>query len=43
MAPADAHAWYAWLPMWNTIILLSFERDGACGAYGNSGGRSRKI
>jgi cytochrome c oxidase subunit 3 len=23
MAPADAHAWYAWLPMWNTIILLS--------------------
>jgi cytochrome c oxidase subunit 3 len=23
MAPADAHAWYAWLPMWNTLILLS--------------------
>ncbi len=23
MAFADAHAWYAWLPMWNTIILLS--------------------
>jgi cytochrome c oxidase subunit 3 len=23
MAPADAHAWYAWLPMWNTMILLS--------------------
>ena len=23
MAHADAHAWYAWLPMWNTIILLS--------------------
>ena len=23
MAPADAHAWYAWLPMWNTIILLT--------------------
>ncbi len=23
MAFADAHAWYAWLPMWNTIILLT--------------------
>ncbi len=23
MAFADAHAWYAWLPMWNTLILLS--------------------
>lgn len=23
MAFADAHVWYAWLPMWNTIILLT--------------------
>ena len=23
MAFAEAHAWYAWLPLWNTIILLS--------------------
>ena len=23
MAFAEAHAWYAWLPMWNTLILLS--------------------
>jgi len=23
MSFADAHAWYAWLPMWNTLILLS--------------------
>ena len=23
MSFADAHHWYAWLPMWNTIILLS--------------------
>jgi cytochrome c oxidase subunit III len=23
MAFADAHVWYAWLPMWNTLILLS--------------------
>ncbi len=23
MSFADAHAWYAWLPLWNTIILLS--------------------
>jgi cytochrome c oxidase subunit 3 len=23
MAFADAHAWYAWLPMWNTLVLLS--------------------
>ena len=23
MAFADAHAWYQWLPMWNTIILLT--------------------
>ena len=23
MAFADAHHWYQWLPMWNTIILLS--------------------
>jgi cytochrome c oxidase subunit 3 len=23
MAFADAHAWYLWLPLWNTIILLS--------------------
>ncbi len=23
MSFADAHAWYKWLPMWNTIILLS--------------------
>ncbi|MEH6580665.1 MAG: cytochrome c oxidase subunit 3 [Halioglobus sp.] len=23
MAFADAHAWYAWLPMWNTLILLT--------------------
>lgn len=23
MAFAEAHHWYAWLPMWNTIILLS--------------------
>jgi len=23
MAFADAHAWYAWLPLWNTLILLS--------------------
>ena len=23
MAFADAHVWWAWLPMWNTIILLS--------------------
>ncbi|MEE4202318.1 MAG: cytochrome c oxidase subunit 3 [Halieaceae bacterium] len=23
MAFAEAHAWYAWLPLWNTLILLS--------------------
>jgi cytochrome c oxidase subunit 3 len=23
MAFSEAHAWYAWLPLWNTIILLS--------------------
>ena len=23
MSFADAHAWYMWLPLWNTIILLS--------------------
>jgi cytochrome c oxidase subunit 3 len=23
MAFGDAHAWYAWLPLWNTIILLT--------------------
>jgi cytochrome c oxidase subunit 3 len=23
MSFADAHAWWAWLPLWNTIILLS--------------------
>ncbi|MCL4169745.1 UNVERIFIED_CONTAM: hypothetical protein GTU68_010665 [Idotea baltica] len=23
MSFADAHAWYQWLPLWNTIILLS--------------------
>jgi cytochrome c oxidase subunit 3 len=23
MSFADAHAWYLWLPLWNTIILLS--------------------
>jgi cytochrome c oxidase subunit 3 len=23
MSFAQAHAWYAWLPLWNTIILLS--------------------
>ena len=23
MAFADAHAWYAWLPMWNTTVLLT--------------------
>jgi cytochrome c oxidase subunit 3 len=23
MSFADAHAWYKWLPLWNTIILLS--------------------
>ncbi|MCP4212752.1 MAG: cytochrome c oxidase subunit 3 [Halieaceae bacterium] len=23
MAFADAHAWYAWLPMWNTAVLLT--------------------
>jgi cytochrome c oxidase subunit 3 len=23
MAFADAHAWYAWLPMWNTLVLLT--------------------
>jgi cytochrome c oxidase subunit 3 len=23
MSFAEAHAWYAWLPLWNTIILLS--------------------
>ncbi len=23
MAAANAHAWWAWLPLWNTIILLS--------------------
>jgi len=23
MSFADAHSWYEWLPMWNTIILLS--------------------
>jgi cytochrome c oxidase subunit 3 len=23
MAFADAHAWWAWLPMWNTIILMT--------------------
>lgn len=23
MSFGDAHAWYAWLPLWNTIILLS--------------------
>ena len=23
MSFADAHHWYQWLPMWNTIILLS--------------------
>jgi cytochrome c oxidase subunit 3 len=23
MSFSEAHAWYAWLPLWNTIILLS--------------------
>ena len=23
MSFADAHAWYLWLPLWNTIILLT--------------------
>jgi cytochrome c oxidase subunit 3 len=23
MAPGEASAWYAWLPLWNTLILLS--------------------
>ncbi len=23
MAFRDAHAWYAWLPMWNTLVLLT--------------------
>ena len=23
MSFADAHHWYQWLPLWNTIILLS--------------------
>jgi cytochrome c oxidase subunit 3 len=23
MAFADAHAWYQWLPMWNTLVLLT--------------------
>lgn len=23
MSFADAHAWYAWLPLWNTLVLLS--------------------
>jgi cytochrome c oxidase subunit 3 len=23
MSFAEAHAWYAWLPLWNTIVLLS--------------------
>ena len=36
--PADAHAWYAWLPMWNTIILLSSSATVHVAHTGHSGG-----
>jgi cytochrome c oxidase subunit 3 len=43
MAFADAHHWYAWLPMWNTIILLSSSVTVHMAHTGLLGGDKKKF
>lgn len=43
MAFGDAHHWYAWLPMWNTIILLSSSVTVHMAHTGLLGGDKKKF
>ena len=43
MSPADAHAWWQWLPLWNTIILLSSSFTAHVAHQGILDGDKRKF
>ena len=40
---ADAHAWWAWLPMWNTIVLLTSSFTCHLAHVGILGGNKKKF
>jgi len=43
MAFSDAHHWYAWLPMWNTLVLLSSSVTVHMAHTGLLGGDKKKF
>jgi cytochrome c oxidase subunit 3 len=43
MAFADAHAWWAWLPMWNTIILMTSSVTAHIAHNGILAGNKKKF
>jgi cytochrome c oxidase subunit 3 len=43
MSFADAHHWYAWLPMWNTLILLTSSVTCEFAHRGLSAGNIKKF